>query len=88
MRSYFIAFGVGCLLLPNIVVLAMAQDTAVTVVANQVRSQGFVCSNPKSAERVEAQSLPLQPVYLLKCEDATYEVRIIPNQAATVTKVE
>jgi hypothetical protein len=88
MRFLIIAFGVACVLLPNMWAIAMGQDTAVSVVADQVRSQGFACSNPASAQRIEAESRPGQPVYLLKCEDATYKVRLIPDQAAAVAKVE
>jgi hypothetical protein len=65
---------------------AVAQDTPVTVVADQVRSQGFACSNPSTAERIEAESRPEEPVYLLTCEEAIYKVRLVPDQAAEVTK--
>lgn len=67
---------------------AKDQDTAATVVADQVRSQGFPCKNPSSAERIEAESAPNQTVYLLKCEGMTYRVLLIPDQAAEVAKVD
>ena len=62
------------------------QDTVATVVADQVRSQGFSCKNPSSADRIEA--VPNQTVYLLKCEGTTYRVLLIPDQAAEVAKVD
>ncbi|PTE11220.1 hypothetical protein [Mesorhizobium helmanticense] len=67
---------------------AKNQDTAASVVADQVRSQGFPCKNPSSAERIEAESAPNQTVYLLTCEDMTYRVLLIPDQAAEVAKVD
>ncbi|PDQ18269.1 hypothetical protein CN311_25660 [Mesorhizobium sanjuanii] len=67
---------------------AKDQDAAATVVADQVRSQGFRCKNPTSAERIEAESAPNQTVYLLKCEGMTYRVLLIPDQAADVAKVD
>lgn len=67
---------------------AMAQDDVAVLVADQVRSQGFVCAKAISAERDEAASQPNQTVYVLKCEGATYRVVLIPDQAAMVTKVE
>ncbi|MFB9980452.1 hypothetical protein ACFSQQ_34020 [Mesorhizobium kowhaii] len=63
-------------------------DTVATVVADQVRSQGFPCKNPTSADRLEAESVPNQTVYLLKCEGMTCRVLLIPDQAAEVAKVD
>ena len=66
-----------------------AQDAAldVTVVADQVRSQGHSCTNPTSADRLAGESSPEEPVYLLTCEEATYRVRLVPDQAAEVTEI-
>jgi hypothetical protein len=68
---------------------AYAQEEAEMekIVADQIRSQGFVCTNPATVERVEAESTPDEPVYLLKCEDATYQVRLVPDQAARIVQV-
>jgi NAD-dependent SIR2 family protein deacetylase len=69
---------------------ASAQETNVemTVLADQIRSQGFACSNPISAERIPAASAAEEPAYLLKCEEGIYQIRLIPDQAAKVIKVE
>jgi hypothetical protein len=68
---------------------ATAQDQSadVRIVADQVRSQGFPCDNPSSAEPIEAESAPNHAVYLLKCESVTYRVVLIPDQGAEVTEV-
>lgn len=83
MRGLWLAVGVT-MALP-----ALAQDEAamISVVANQIRSQGYACANPTSAKRDEAASVPLEPVYVLICENASYRVRIVPDQAADVTEI-
>lgn len=67
---------------------AKDQDTVASVVADQVRSQGFPCRNPSSAKRIAAESVPNQTAYLLKCEGTTYRVLLIPDQAAEVARVD
>jgi hypothetical protein len=77
-----------CLAGPIATAAAQDQGTAVRIVADQVRSQGFRCNNPSSAERIAAESIPNETVYLLKCEGVTYRVVLIPDQAAKVTGVD
>jgi hypothetical protein len=69
---------------------ARAQEMSVyiRVLADQVRSQGFACSNPISAERIPSESVAEERSYLLKCEEATYQILLVPDQAAKVIKVE
>lgn len=69
---------------------AFAEDASATlgIVADQVRSQGFACSNPVSAEKLEAESLPDQAVYILSCEGVKYHVRLIPDEAAQISTVQ
>jgi hypothetical protein len=67
---------------------ASDQSDVSTIVADQVRSQGFPCGNPSSTERIAAESAPNQTAYLLKCEAVTYRVVLIPDQAALVTRLE
>jgi hypothetical protein len=69
---------------------ATAQDRKVDpeIVAVQVRSQGFVCTNPSSVERIEAESTPNEPVYVLKCEGRSYRVRLVPHRAARVSEIQ
>ena len=70
--------------------MAMAQEEKVelSVVAGQIRSQGYTCTKPKSAERDETESVPGKPVYHLVCDDGAYLVRLVPKQAAEVMKTE
>jgi hypothetical protein len=67
---------------------ALADDTAIDakLVADQVRNQGLSCKDPVSATRDEAASKPELPVYVLTCADATYNVKVVPDQAWVITK--
>lgn len=67
---------------------ALADDVAVDamIVADQVRNQGYACKDPVSATRDEAASKPDVPVYVLSCADASYQVKVVPDQAWVVTK--
>ena len=67
---------------------ALAQDTDVSIIAAQVRSQGFACDNPTGAERVADESAPDQQVYTLACDGVTYRVKLIPDMAAEITKID
>jgi hypothetical protein len=83
-----VAFGVlASICLTGVIATAAAQDQSTAIVADQVRSQGFPCSNPSSAERVGAESAPNHTVYLLKCEGVTYRVILVPDQGAEVAQV-
>ena len=68
---------------------AAADDASATaaIVADQVRSQGFACSEPVTATKDEAGSKPDVPVYVLTCGNGTYRVEIIPDQGAKITTV-
>ncbi len=67
---------------------ALADDSSIdaTIVADQVRNQGFSCQDPVSATRDQAASKPELPVYVLTCADATYSVKVVPDQAWQITK--
>ncbi len=62
----------------------IAQESAGEVVAAQIRSQGYVCDKPITAERLSQQSRPEEAEWLLQCKDAAYRVRLIPHMAALV----
>jgi hypothetical protein len=54
------------------------------IIAAKIRLQGFACDKPVSAERDRAASKPNEAVWLLKCDDYSYRVRLVPNMAADV----
>ena len=58
------------------------------IIAAQIRKQGYACDGPQSAERDQADSKPDQAVWVLRCENAAYRVRLIPDRAARVERIE
>jgi hypothetical protein len=63
--------------------VAAGEDPA-SVVATQLRAQGYACKNPKSAERDERDSRPDATAWIVDCGDAVYRIRLIPHRAAEV----
>ncbi len=64
-----------------------AQEGPMDIIAAQIRSQGYACNSPQSAERDVAASAANQAVWMLRCQNASYRVTLIPNLAAKVEKV-
>jgi hypothetical protein len=64
-----------------------AQQTPADGIAAQIRAQGYRCDAPVSAERDPALSRPDEAVWILKCQNATYSVRLIPDLAARVEQL-
>jgi hypothetical protein len=57
-------------------------------IAAQIRAQGYVCDQPESATRDVQASEPDEAVWLLRCEGASYLVRLMPDMAAQVERVQ
>ncbi len=60
------------------------QETASSIVAAQVRAQGFGCVAPKTATRDERASRPDEVAWILVCKNASYRVRLVPDMAAKI----
>ena len=67
---------------------ASAEDTTENVLAAQIRDQGYRCEKPLGAKRDEALSKPDEAVWVLRCEAATYRMRLVPDMAARVEKLD
>jgi hypothetical protein len=68
---------------------AQAQNvSAASIVAAQIRKQGFACDKPKGADRDSSASRPDTPVWILDCGNASYRVELVPNMAAKVEKLD
>ena len=65
----------------------IAQEGPKDIIAAQIRSQGYACNFPQSAERDVAASAANRAVWMLRCQNASYRVTLIPNLAAKVEKV-
>jgi hypothetical protein len=50
------------------------EEVPLDIVADSVRSRGYTCDDPKSAERDEAASKPDEAAWLIDCGNARYRV--------------
>jgi hypothetical protein len=73
---------------PNEIVAQAAEETPIEILAVQIRRQGHRCDHSLSAERDVERSKPDEPVWVLKCANAAYRIRLIPDQAASVEQIE
>lgn len=65
-----------------------ADETSAEIIAVQIRDQGYACGKALSAERDEALSKPDEAAWILKCDNASYRVRLIPDMAAKVERLD
>jgi len=68
-------------------VAAAEQETPADIITIQIRKQGFPCDNPQKADRDRKASKPDEAVWVLQCGNATYRVRLIPDMAAHVERI-
>jgi hypothetical protein len=59
-----------------------AEEMPAEIIAAQIRDQGYACEKAISAKRDGERSD--DAVWILKCQNATYRVRLIPDMAAKV----
>lgn len=71
-----------------LVIETAAQETPLGVLADQIRNQGYPCQKPETATRDPQQSKADEPVWILKCDGVAYRVRLVPDQAAKVERVQ
>lgn len=79
--------GIATLLAPSEAVAADEENPA-EIVAAQIRSQGYQCDDAKKAERDIEASKPDEAVWILDCGNAYYRVRLIPDMAADVERMD
>ena len=65
-----------------------AQGAPAEIIAAKIRGQGYACDSPQSAERDATASTANEVIWMLRCQNASYRVTLIPNMAAKVEKVE
>jgi hypothetical protein len=58
------------------------------VLAAQLRDQGYACDQPQSAERDAQASGPDEAVWIVQCENARYRMRLDPDMAAKVERLD
>ena len=62
-------------------------QTAKSMLAVQIRSQGFACDDPQKATRDAKLSKPDYDVWVLTCKNATYRIGRYPDMPANVEKL-
>jgi hypothetical protein len=70
------------------VVAQSAEDTPKEIIADQIGQQGYSCVKPISAQRDIKLSKADEAVWILKCKNAAYRVRLVPDMAAMVERVD
>ena len=63
---------------------AQEEAGAANSLAIEIRRQGHPCEGVPRAERDAQQSRPDEPVWIVKCTNATYRIRLIPHQAGRI----
>jgi hypothetical protein len=72
---------------PMVSAAQAAGEAPKDTIAAQIRMQGFVCGKPQSAVRDARRSKPDEAVWVLKCNNAAYRIRLIPDMAAKVERL-
>jgi hypothetical protein len=57
------------------------------ILAAQLRDQGYTCDQPQSAERDVQASTPDEAVWVVQCENDKYRMRLVPDMAAKVERL-
>ena len=63
-----------------------AEEMPPEIIAAQIRDQGYSCDKALSAKRDGERSD--DAVWILKCQNATYRVRLVPDMAAHVERLD
>jgi hypothetical protein len=66
---------------------AHAQETPADSLSAQLRRQGHRCEGPIIAERDAELSKPDELVWVIRCANATYRMRLVPHMAAQVEQI-
>jgi hypothetical protein len=64
-----------------------AQELTKDLLAAQIRDQGYRCNTPLSANRDVRRSRPDEAAWVLRCKNATYRLRLVPDMAARVQRL-
>ena len=81
--SLLLAF-VFILFAPQVRAQQIAAETPQTMLAAQIRMQGFTCEKPLGAMRDKKRSRPDRAVWVLNCSNAIYRISRAPDMAAKV----
>jgi hypothetical protein len=74
------------LVVPTCLSAHAVEETSADIIAVQIREQGYACDKALSAKK-EHPELD-DAVWILKCDNAGYRVRLIPDMAAKVERLD
>jgi hypothetical protein len=63
-------------------------EASAEIIAVQIRKQGHSCDEAQGAVRDRESSTPNQTVWILRCKNASYRVRLTPDMAAQVERID
>lgn len=81
-------FPLASVIIPSMAVAEEAEESSKEIIAVQIRRQGYTCDNPESARPDPEYSRSDEEAWILKCQNATYRVRLVPDMAAKVERIE
>ena len=84
LRSLLLPAIAAVLFSPQVRAQQVAEETPQTMLAAQIRTQGFSCDKAVGATRDKKRSRPDRAVWVLKCSNASYRVTRSPDLAAKV----
>jgi hypothetical protein len=73
---------------PGAALAAAGPGTPMDILAAQLRDQGYACDHPQSAEQDAKGSKPDEAVWIVQCENAKYRMRLVPDMAAKVERID
>jgi len=81
----FVGFAFAILLVNGLTTsVAQSEETVQNVLAAQLRTQGYACDKALGAVKDAKRSKPDDEAWILRCSNATYRVRRVPDLAAKV----
>jgi hypothetical protein len=66
---------------------AAPSEKAPGIIAAQLRRQGVACTTPRGGVLDSENSTPHETAWILRCDEASYRVRIIPHLGARIVPV-
>ncbi len=87
-KNFFAVFAITSLWCCTILPVVAQQEKPAGIIAAQIRMQGFRCDDPAQAEHDRKLSKPNEQMWVLRCANATYRVRLIPDLAAHVERLD
>ena len=89
------AFWAGLVMLPTSTTLPAAaqegqpnEETPAGILAVRVRAQGHRCDEPATAQSDTARSRADERAWVVKCANASYRVRLVPDMGAVIESLD